>query len=1293
MPRSIEEYYGTKHTSSSIPNHEQSVYDTAVLEFSNSKYMDILTTEARVVFKMTQENLNTLENVYNLQKEVALGVLTLGTNNEEKYKLIISDVNKKIIEIQDEKLRLELFQNKDIYQSWTREVTSEDYGKESYALYKLKVREARKNRNYKDQERNAEAEFDKIRNRLRSQHKHIVQNVEQGSKNLNNLFKDYERDLNNPQAIKSMTIQEKNVLERAVVEQLTNYSRLREFAQITNLNKDFSDNDKKFLEESEKKAHDLIVKSQKLNLNIQVPENVLVGRDKQQDRLLARNDSISIANMAIERNPNMRANLMKANESLVRSETAYLQSCLEVIDLKGAILIRKKQQLTRELDLAENNNQKNSIQNELKELDKQNQAFNQEKLQLNAQINDLSGDLTKLGKLKNDSDLIEFEQKANEIKENTKKNQEQLIELEKDHAKLATLEREVANKQLNKAEKEYVKTNLEVVELKLAVLMRKKEKLEHDLLSTTNKVNRETLRSSLAELSKEDTKLTKEKSELMKQLRFLSTTSIPLHNSRDNSLKIIDNQIKDTKNDTKKLESQIVDLKKEEQQLKDQVKNQNELTQAEEEYVQAKLEVTEAKLAILIRRETQLNRELGLTKSTRQRDNLKSSIADLKKDIELLTKEKDQLSNQLVKRPKEEIKQKIIDDSKSVRDRINELNSSISGGKRQSGDSEIQSTIRTEISQILNHKALSDKMESLQNEYSKLSQSFVGDQLVFIEAQLSILGKRAELIKQKKQEVTISNNYTDLERVELIQSLEDLQRENGREQQELHSSKKAWKSELEQSKTLFPVPASVNVIESRIAELTANIEAIHKEYPVLRNELVSLREDDKNFDTIEGPLFASNLDVFLAEKVRNHQNRASNISSQPKTQGNKGYETINDREYSSEPIYSKVNKKNRKNNELVSLREDDKNFDTIEGPLFASNLDVFLAEKVRNHQNRASNISSQPKTQGNKGYETINDREYSSEPIYSKVNKKNRKNNETKEQKITPQLPERNKKSIQDSVSKKETPMKKNHSRKIRFLRYLLNLWPIATWPLCSAWVATIVPFQLLPMMMPAVGVTFAAICLSYYIPKIINFARKRKLANKAKKLGLDPKEYVKAKEIERNQQNQGRFKKFIRRHWKSTAIILGVTTLVAGIGLAVVLPVLSPILTSATISGIACIGSVALVGGAMSLLVQSVEKFVLVRAEKVLNRRYEKSQQKENIIYDNSRHDNNLDRAFNELGKMSIELEKQGKKSNRSDKLSLNDLTDRVVEKSNMKNKQAISLLDEKEKNQKNQKNVVVNL
>lgn len=1215
MPRSIEEYYGTKHTSSSIPNHEQSVYDTAVLEFSNSKYMDILTTEARVVFKMTQENLNTLENVYNLQKEAALGVLALGTNNEEKYKLIISDVNKKIIEIQDEKLRLELFQNKDIYQSWTREVTSEDYGKESYALYKLKVREARKNRNYKDQERNAEAEFDKIRNRLRSQHKHIVQNVEQGSKNLNNLFKDYERDLNNPQAIKSMTVQEKNVLERAVVEQLTNYSRLREFAQITNLNKDFSDNDKKFLEESEKKAHDLIVKSQKLNLNIQVPENVLVGRDKQQDRLLARNDSISIANMAIERNPNMRANLMKANESLVRSETAYLQSCLEVIDLKVAILIRKKQQLTRELDLAENNNQKNSIQNELKELDKQNQALNQEKLQLNAQRNDLSGDLTKLGKLKNDSDLIEFEQKANEIKENTKKNQEQLIELEKDHAKLATLEREVANKQLNKAEKEYVKTNLEVVELKLAVLMRKKEKLEHDLLSTTNKVNRETLRSSLAELSKEDTKLTKEKSELMKQLRFLSTTSIPLHNSRDNSLKIIDNQIKDTKNDTKKLESQIVDLKKEEQQLKDQVKNQNELTQAEEEYVQAKLEVTEAKLATLIRRETQLNRELGLTKSTRQRDNLKSSIADLKKDIELLTKEKDQLSNQLVKRPKEEIKQKIIEDSKSVRDRINELNSSISGGKRQSGDSEIQSTIRTEISQILNHKALSDKMESLQNEYSKLSQSFVGDQLVFIEAQLSILGKRAELIKQKKQEVTISNNYTDLERVELIQSLEDLQRENGREQQELHSSKKAWKSELEQSKTLFPVPTSVNVIESRIAELTANIEAIHKEYPVLRNELVSLREDDKNFDTIEGPLFASNLDVFLAEKVRNHQNRASNISSQPKTQGNKGYETINDREYSSEPIYSKVNKKNRKNNE-------------------------------------------------------------------------------TKEQKITPQLPERNKKSIQDSVSKKETPMKKNHSRKIRFLRYLLNLWPIATWPLCSAWVATIVPFQLLPMMMPAVGVTFAAICLSYYVPKIINFARKRKLANKAKKLGLDPKEYVKAKEIERNQQNQGRLKKFIRRHWKSTAIILGVTTLVAGIGLAAVLPILSPIFAASTMSGIACIGSVALVGGAMSLLVQSVEKFGLVRIEKSLDRKYNDSQQKqtnqEDKIYDNSRHDNNINKTFSELGRMSFELRKE---SNKQSKTKLSELTYRSISKSNNNNQKNVAIMNKKEKKEKKEKNIVANL
>ena len=277
----------------------------------------------------------------------------------------------------------------------------------------------------------------------------------------------------------------------------------------------------------------------------------------------------------------------------------------------------------------------------------------------------------------------------------------------------------------------------------------------------------------------------------------------------------------------------------------------------------------------------------------------------------------------------------------------------------------------------------------------------------------------------------------------------------------------------------------------------------------------------------------------------------------------------------------------------------------------------------------------------------------------------------------------------------------KRASRGIRWLRYLLNLWPIAAWPLCMTWMTVALPFQLIPVVMPAVIATFTAICLSYYLPKIIRFVRKRLLVRRAKKLGLDARSYVKQKEMERNQHNQNKVRKFFRRNWKTIAIILGVTALLGGIGLFLVPAVLGPILTASTISGLMALGGVALTGAAISITVQLFEKFGIVRLEKFFDKRYQqqKTNSREdnqktmgNIFYDNRRHDPNLKKAFAELGNMSINLEKAG--SVKEKKAKLSEITNKGIDKANVQNVKSIDPQKEKKKKEKTDKeNKVVGL
>ncbi|WP_205630756.1 hypothetical protein, partial [Enterococcus pernyi] len=277
----------------------------------------------------------------------------------------------------------------------------------------------------------------------------------------------------------------------------------------------------------------------------------------------------------------------------------------------------------------------------------------------------------------------------------------------------------------------------------------------------------------------------------------------------------------------------------------------------------------------------------------------------------------------------------------------------------------------------------------------------------------------------------------------------------------------------------------------------------------------------------------------------------------------------------------------------------------------------------------------------------------------------------------------------------------KRASRGIRWLRYLLNLWPIAAWPLCMTWMTVALPFQLIPVVMPAVIATFTAICLSYYLPKIIRFVRKRLLVRRAKKLGLDVRSYIKQKEMERNQYKQNKVRKFFRRNWKTIAIILGVTALLGGIGLFLVPAVLAPILTASTISGLMAMGGVALTGAAISITVQLFEKFGIVRLEKFFDNKYqqqkmntrEESQKTNgNIIYDHRRHDTNLKKAFTELGHMSINLEKA--ETVKGTKAKLSEITNKGIVKANTQNVKSMDQQKEQKKKEKaGKENKVVGL
>ncbi|HHQ3556588.1 TPA: hypothetical protein ACSPFU_001414 [Enterococcus faecium] len=223
------------------------------------------------------------------------------------------------------------------------------------------------------------------------------------------------------------------------------------------------------------------------------------------------------------------------------------------------------------------------------------------------------------------------------------------------------------------------------------------------------------------------------------------------------------------------------------------------------------------------------------------------------------------------------------------------------------------------------------------------------------------------------------------------------------------------------------------------------------------------------------------------------------------------------------------------------------------------------------------------------------------------------------------------------------------HSKKMRWLRRALHLWPLAAYPLFMSWAVMILPALTVSLYAAPVAITaFSFFCASYYVPKLINYARKKivnrreaqkdkeelnkgltkekeqpeatKEADKetekeAKKIDITTNE--KDKETLKGEKTaepslepstkkdwKAKTKDFLKNNWKTLAIIVGGSTLIA-VASVFLMPIIAPGLVGA---GIFTLGTVALMGASVGIGAQLIDKFGLKKVENHLNKREEKN-------------------------------------------------------------------------------------
>lgn len=227
------------------------------------------------------------------------------------------------------------------------------------------------------------------------------------------------------------------------------------------------------------------------------------------------------------------------------------------------------------------------------------------------------------------------------------------------------------------------------------------------------------------------------------------------------------------------------------------------------------------------------------------------------------------------------------------------------------------------------------------------------------------------------------------------------------------------------------------------------------------------------------------------------------------------------------------------------------------------------------------------------------------------------------------------------------------HSKKMRWLRRALHLWPLAAYPLFVSWAVMILPALTVSLYAAPVAITaFSFFCASYYVPKLINYARK-KIANRreaqkdkeelnkgltkekeqpevtkevTKEAVKETEKEAKKTDITTNEKGKEtlkgektaepslepstkkdwktKTKDFLKNNWKTLAIIVGGSTLIA-VASVFLMPIIAPGLVGA---GIFTLGTVALMGASVGIGAQLIDKFGLKKVENHLNKREEKN-------------------------------------------------------------------------------------
>jgi len=258
------------------------------------------------------------------------------------------------------------------------------------------------------------------------------------------------------------------------------------------------------------------------------------------------------------------------------------------------------------------------------------------------------------------------------------------------------------------------------------------------------------------------------------------------------------------------------------------------------------------------------------------------------------------------------------------------------------------------------------------------------------------------------------------------------------------------------------------------------------------------------------------------------------------------------------------------------------------------------------------------------------------------------------------------------------TEKKKIHTKKSRAIqigRFLLNLLPLASWPLISMWVTGIlgiVPIYFAMYGLPLTRFIYVTILIAVYGPKLINYilklcsriqtyrqaerSRQRNLEDRV----IDPKEksiqretaaheketaktkqqnHSSEKVSPENSEKDKSVKGYFKRNWKSLAIIFGVGIVVAGIGIALT-PVIAPyIFTIATSTPLFMYKVTSVIAMALGV---SFGVTALSKGLHALQRKFYKKEdqtletttQKETIEKNSLEVDKNFDKAYEKLDK-----------------------------------------------------------